>query len=95
VGRLDRAHEKLPICSSVIKEKPSTYLQRIYYDSVVYAQAALALCVEVGTEDNVMYGSDYPHNLGDMTGCLARVDALAKGTAAKVRELNARRIFKL
>jgi aminocarboxymuconate-semialdehyde decarboxylase len=95
VGRMDRAFETVPACRSVVKEKPSTYLQRIYYDAVVYSQGALDLCVNVGSEDNVMYGSDYPHNLGDMRGCLARVDALAGSAVAKVRGNNARRVFNL
>jgi hypothetical protein len=30
----------IPACSEVIKEKPGSYLHRIYYDSVVYAQDA-------------------------------------------------------
>lgn len=94
-GRLDRAHEMLPVCSSVISDRPSSYLRRIYYDSTVYAQSALDLCIEVGGEDNVMYGSDYPHNLGDMPGCLARVNALPDPVAAKVRGANALRLFNL
>jgi aminocarboxymuconate-semialdehyde decarboxylase len=77
----------------VIREKPSSYLQRIYYDSVVYAQDALELCIKVGGMENVLYGSDYPHNIGDMAGCLARVNALDASTAARVRDGNAMRIF--
>ena len=92
-GRLDRCHEMIPACSEVIKEKPSSYLQRIYYDAVVYAQDALDLCIKVGGTDNVLYGSDYPHNIGDMAGCLSRVNALDSSTAAKVRDGNAMRIF--
>ncbi len=94
-GRLDRCHEKIPACSDVIKEKPSTYLGRIYYDSVVYAADALDLCLKVAGSSNVLYGSDYPHNIGDMKGCLARVNALPSAVAAKVRDGNARRIFNL
>jgi aminocarboxymuconate-semialdehyde decarboxylase len=45
--------------------------------------------------DNVLYGSDYPHTIGDMVGCLARVDALPSQTRDKVRGSNAQRIFKL
>jgi aminocarboxymuconate-semialdehyde decarboxylase len=92
-GRLDRCHEMIPACSEVIKEKPSSYLHRIYYDSVVYTQDALDLCIRVGGTENVLYGSDYPHNIGDMVGCLARVNALDASTAAKVRDGNAMRIF--
>jgi len=95
VGRLDRCHEMIPACAEVIQEKPSSYLARIYYDSVVYTQEALELCIKVGGEENMLYGSDYPHNIGDMSGCLARVDALQSCVAAKVRNGNAMRIFKL
>lgn len=94
-GRLDRCHEKIPACAEVIKDKPSSYLERIYYDSVVYTQGALDLCLDVAGSGNVLYGSDYPHNIGDMNGCLARVNALKPDVAAKVRDGNARRIFNL
>lgn len=94
-GRLDRCHEMIPACADVIKEKPSTYLQNIYYDTVVYEQDALELCINVGGSDNVMFGSDYPHNIGDMKGCLTRVNALPDGTAKKLRDGNAVRIFNL
>ena len=94
-GRLDRCHEMIPACSDVISEKPSTYLEKIYYDTVVYAQGALDLCIDVAGSDNVLYGSDYPHNIGDMAGCLARVNALAPNVAMKVRDGNAKRIFNI
>jgi aminocarboxymuconate-semialdehyde decarboxylase len=95
VGRLDRCHEMIPACAAATKEKPSSYLRRIYYDSVVYTQDALELCIKVGGEENMLYGSDYPHNIGDMKGCLARVNALPSSVAEKVRDRNAKRIFNL
>jgi aminocarboxymuconate-semialdehyde decarboxylase len=95
-GRFDICHEKIPACSAVIKEKPSSYLRRIYYDTVVYDPAALDLCIQVaGSSDNVLYGSDYPHNIGDMAGCLARVNALPGGQAMQIAGKNAERIFKI
>jgi len=92
-GRLDRCHEMIPACSAATKEKPSAYLQRILYDTVVYDQRALQMCLEVGGADNVLYGSDYPHNIGDMAGCLARVNALPSDQARRVASGNARRVF--
>lgn len=95
-GRFDICHEKIPACSAIIKEKPSSYLRRIYYDTVVYEPAALELCIKVaGSSENVLYGSDYPHNIGDMIGCLGRVDALPGETRHLVRGKNAERIFNL
>ncbi len=95
-GRLDICHERIPACSAVIKEKPSQYLQRLYYDTVVYEQDALELCIKVaGSPDHVLYGSDYPHNIGDMAGCLARVNALPGDQARRISTKNAERIFAL
>jgi aminocarboxymuconate-semialdehyde decarboxylase len=45
--------------------------------------------------DRVLYGSDYPHNIGDMKGCLARVDALPATQRDAVRGGSAMRIFRL
>ena len=95
-GRFDICHERIPACSAVIKDKPSSYLRRIYYDTVVYDQTALELCIKVaGTAENVLYGSDYPHNIGDMTGCLARVNGLPGNQARQIAGKNAERIFKI
>jgi aminocarboxymuconate-semialdehyde decarboxylase len=95
-GRLDRCHEMIPACAEFIKDKPSTYLQRIWYDSVVYDQRALELCISVaGSPDRVLYGSDYPHNIGDMAGCLARVNALPGDQAKRVAGKAAEKIFRL
>jgi len=94
-GRLDICFDNMPACRERISSRPSTYLKRIFYDSVVFTQEALELAVKVGGETNVLYGSDYPHNIGDMKGCLARVDALPPATRDAVRGGNAQRIFKL
>jgi aminocarboxymuconate-semialdehyde decarboxylase len=94
-GRLDICFENMPACREKISQKPSTYLKRIYYDSVVFQQESLELAIKVGGEDRVLYGSDYPHNIGDMKGCLSRVDALPPAQRDAVRGGNAMRIFKL
>ena len=62
---------------------------------MVFQQSSLELAIEVGGVDNVLYGSDYPHNIGDMKGCLARVDALPPAQRDAVRGGNAMRIFRL
>ena len=94
-GRLDICFANMPACRERISEKPSSYLKRVFYDSVVFQQSSLELAIEVGGETQVLYGSDYPHNIGDMKGCLARVDALPPAQRDAVRGGNAMRIFKL
>jgi aminocarboxymuconate-semialdehyde decarboxylase len=95
VGRLDFCHKNMPPARVKISQPPSTHLRRIYYDSVTFTQEALEMCIKVGGVEHVMYGSDYPHNIGDMKGCLARVDALSTRRRRLVRGVNARRIFGL
>jgi len=97
-GRLDFCFEKMTgvDMSEVIEAKPSEYLRRLWYDAVVYDKAALNLCLEVaGSPERVLYGSDYPHPIGDMQGCLARVDALPGLTARRIRGANAIKLFNL
>lgn len=95
VGRLDICHERIPRCRERTQERPSNYMRRVYVDTVVFTQEAIEMCVKVCGPDNVLYGSDYPHNIGDMTGCLARVDNLPDAIRQRVRGGNALRIFGL
>jgi aminocarboxymuconate-semialdehyde decarboxylase len=95
VGRLDTAFDNMPPCREVISERPSTYYENLYFDSLAYTQEALELCLHVSGSDRLLYGSDYPHNVGDMKGNLARVNALAPDIAAKVRGKNAEQLFGL
>ena len=92
-GRLDRCYDTIPACRAAIKDKPSVYLRRICYDTVVYEPRALAMCIEVGGADNVLYGTDFPHNVGDMAGILELVRNLPGDRGEKVAGGNAKRIF--
>ena len=95
ISRMDQCFDHIPACREKIAERPSTYLSRIYADAVVFAPRVLELCVDTFGADNLLYGSDYPHTIGDMPGCLARVNALPGMARDKVRGRNAERIFSL
>jgi aminocarboxymuconate-semialdehyde decarboxylase len=95
IARMDQCFDNIPACREKIDARPSTYMSRIYADAVVFAPEALALCVHAFGADNVLYGSDYPHTIGDMPGCLARVNGLPDAQRDKVRGRNAQRIFGL
>jgi aminocarboxymuconate-semialdehyde decarboxylase len=95
ISRMDQCYDNIPACREKIARKPSEYLPQIYADAVVFAPEVLALCVNVFGAGNVLYGSDYPHTIGDMPGCLKRVNGLADAARDKVRGENARRVFRL
>ena len=93
IGRMDQCYEHIPACRTKTQEKPSLHARRIYADSVVFTDEALAMAVNVFGSGNVLYGSDYPHTIGDPIGCLARVDRLPEGVRERVRGSNSERIF--
>ena len=95
ISRMDQCFDNIPACREKISVRPSEYLPRIYADSVVFSPDVLELCVKTFGADNVIYGSDYPHTIGDMPGCLKRVNGLGVGARDKVRGNNARRVFGL
>ena len=95
IGRLDQVWSNVPAARIKINNPPSSYMPRIFTDAVVYRQSALQLCVAEFGDDNVLYGSDYPHNIGDMAGTLARVNALADIVRDKIRGINAIKMFNL
>ncbi len=93
MSRMDQCFDNIPACREKIAHRPSEYLSKIYADAVVFAPEVLNLCVNVFGPDNVLYGSDYPHTIGDLPGCLKRVNALPGDTGDKVRGRNAQRVF--
>lgn len=93
VSRMDQCFANIPACREKIARRPSEYLPQIHADAVVFAPEVLDLCLKVFGADNVMYGSDYPHTIGDMPGCLARVNGLPDAARDRVRGRNAQRVF--
>jgi aminocarboxymuconate-semialdehyde decarboxylase len=95
VSRMDQCYDNIPACREKISVRPSEYLPRICADAVLFSPDVLELCVKTFGADNVLYGSDYPHTIGDMPGCLKRVNALPDTARDKVRGNSARRLFAL
>ncbi|MFZ2652330.1 MAG: amidohydrolase family protein [Burkholderiaceae bacterium] len=93
IGRLDQCFRNIPACRTQTQSPPSSYLGRLFADSVLFTQQALDLCLQTFGDDQVLFGSDYPHTIGDPVACLAQVNSLPGSRRDKVRGDNARRIF--
>jgi len=63
IGRSDHGHAVRPEAAR-IKFKPSEYLKRIYYDSLVYTPEGLRHLIEEVGVTQVMIGTDYPFDMG-------------------------------
>ena len=60
MGRMDRAWNGMPADRRRIPNAPSTYQQRLYYDTVVGSEEALRFTIDRVGIDRVVLGSDWP-----------------------------------
>src|SRR3989442_11928946 len=60
MGRLDRGWQGTADALRIIKQAPSTYQRRLYYDSVVGSEKALRFLLDEVGADRVVLGSDWP-----------------------------------
>ncbi|MED4226343.1 amidohydrolase family protein [Neobacillus cucumis] len=63
IGRLDKGYEQWTLVSSKLKAKPSEYLKRFWYDTVLWNQDSLDFLIKTVGEEQVVPGSDYPFDL--------------------------------
>lgn len=64
-GRLEIGADAYAECRQVA-QRPSWYLRRLYYDTISYHPPALRLLVETVGAGQVVFGTDYPHVIGDV-----------------------------
>jgi aminocarboxymuconate-semialdehyde decarboxylase len=65
IWRLDHAYSQRKELKKGIPERPSEYLKRIYFDSIVHSPVALEFLINVVGPERVIVGSDYPMLMGD------------------------------
>jgi aminocarboxymuconate-semialdehyde decarboxylase len=64
-GRMDHAHAARSDCRECIKEAPTSYLKKLYFDSVVFTHHQLEYLVQQYGSDHVIMGTDYPYDMGE------------------------------
>jgi aminocarboxymuconate-semialdehyde decarboxylase len=96
VGRFDRAHATRPEARADGAARPSGYLRRFHYDTLVQSAPALAYLAKVVGSDRVLLGSDHPFWLGDPEPLrVVREAGLAAESQAAILGGNAARLFRL
>lgn len=89
IGRSDRAWHVRPEAHGCA-HAPSTYLRRLWFDTVVHDAAAVRHLVEVAGETQVLLGSDFPFDMGlDDPVALVRSAGLSASTERGILGENA------
>ena len=96
-GRFDHAFAHREDCRVTIKKKPSEYLKKLYFDTVVFDERELKHLIEIWGADHIMLGTDYPFDMAepDPVGFLGRVKGVSKNDMALVAGGNAERLLGL
>jgi aminocarboxymuconate-semialdehyde decarboxylase len=84
-------YEANEACRANITRAPSSYLKSLYYDTVVASPDVLALIIKTYGADHVLFGTDFPYEIGDAEGTLAlpMLDALPDADREKILSGNA------
>ncbi|TME95528.1 MAG: amidohydrolase, partial [Chloroflexi bacterium] len=83
--RLDSGWRDFAECRANIDEPPSTYLKRLYYDTVTFSPNNLRLLRDVVGTDHLAMGSDYPHLLGSIDKAISSIEGLDWDATEKER----------
>jgi aminocarboxymuconate-semialdehyde decarboxylase len=86
-GRIDHAHGARGDASGGLPKPPSSYLKKIYVDTVVFTPEQLAALVATFGPGHVLMGTDYPYDMGEYDplqhlNATATLDAAARSAIA-------------
>lgn len=85
--RLDSGYRDFAECRVKIDQPPSTYLKKLYYDTVTFSTHNLRLARDLVGADHMVMGSDYPHLLGSIERSVSSIEAM------EIPEREKQRIF--
>jgi aminocarboxymuconate-semialdehyde decarboxylase len=96
-ARMDHAWQVRPEAREHIPNAPTTYLERVHFDTVLFDPADVARLVARYGSDHVLLGTDYPYDMGetDPVGLVNRTPALTAEDRARIVGGNAARLLRL
>jgi aminocarboxymuconate-semialdehyde decarboxylase len=92
LGRLDHAYEARSETKATAKRRPSAYLGNFLFDTITFDRRALRFLIELAGPDQVLFGTDIPFDMADLSGREIAQWAEPE-TAAKVLGENALQIY--
>jgi aminocarboxymuconate-semialdehyde decarboxylase len=96
-ARMDHAYKARPDTRGQMKRKPSSSLEKFYFDSITFDHGMLAHLIARFGADHVLLGTDYPYDMGmeRPVEFIDGVKGLSKAEAAAIQGGNAARLLKI
>ena len=96
-GRIDHSWGARSDAHGNLPNPPTSYLKKIYFDSVVFTPYQLAELVRLYGADHIIMGTDYPFDMADYDpiGHVAGVEGFDASTIAAIAGGNAKRLLGL
>jgi aminocarboxymuconate-semialdehyde decarboxylase len=94
-GRIDHAWGARSDSHGDLPHAPTIYLERIYFDTVVFTPHQLAELVRLFGAERIIMGTDYPFDMAELDpiGHVASVEAFDASTIAAIAGGNARKLL--
>ncbi|MDG7000800.1 MAG: amidohydrolase [Nitrososphaerota archaeon] len=96
-GRIEAGYNAYPECKVNITRSPSTYLKKIWLDTVCYDEDVMISSYSFVGGEKMLLGTDFPHQISDIENAVGRVRRLKIDDEEKEKILggNAIKLLKL
>jgi aminocarboxymuconate-semialdehyde decarboxylase len=96
IGRLDHGYRVREEARPNIRKPPSCYLDTMFFDTITHNESALAFLIKGMGADRVLYGTDFPWDMGeyDSIPMIKGMSSLLDEEKARVLGENSARLFK-
>jgi aminocarboxymuconate-semialdehyde decarboxylase len=96
-GRIDHAWGARSDARGTLPKPPSSYLKKIYLDSIVFTPDQLEALVKLFGVEKILLGTDYPYDMGeyDPIGHIASVASFTEADRSAIAGGNAKALFGL
>jgi aminocarboxymuconate-semialdehyde decarboxylase len=95
LDRMDKGWEKFPDSRGRTQAPPSTYVDRFYYDTVVFKDSHLRFLIDMVGSERMLFGTDWPAPM-DVDDPVRRIEAspvLAEAERARILRGNVAALF--
>jgi aminocarboxymuconate-semialdehyde decarboxylase len=96
-ARMDHAYRARPDCRTVLRKTPSSFLAKMYFDTISFDPRMLRQMIDRYGVGQVLLGTDYPYDMGeaDPLGLIRSIPRLKRAERDMIEGGNAARLLKI